>query len=224
MIFLRLTALLLGLYGSLLQAETVVELYQPSNKTTAELIQTLTSVYPQEIKLSTDGQQIIIRGEYAQVNQAIELLLQLDHPRRLLQLEISHSIQSPNTKTYSTHPKGLSGLTYTITENTPFILAKEQRAQQLNAIGPHWYSVEQVASNQETLQVRVQTAKDYVYVDFSLQTLVHGQYQMISHTISGPLHTWLSISEKISPQENSTHSTTQRDSTEPLFIKITPVN
>lgn len=211
------------------------ELYQPSHKTAAILISAVAPIYGDEAKLSTEGKYIIMRAEQKILNQIQELLLQLDHPPQQFIIEVNNRPAPPNTKTYSTNSRSLSQKSFTLTENIPLILVKEQQ-QQLNTLRPLWIGRDTIPSQREFLHIKIQSAKDQIYVDFRLQTLVNGRFSEVSNRISGSLYEWLPVSSSRTMATSTTNSTTssaitkernwsaQTSRRENLYIKVSPAS
>lgn len=208
-------------------ADIRTELYQPSHKPAAELIATVAPVYQNNATLASDGQQIIIRSKPSLVNEIVELLLQLDHPARQFVVEVTSSPEQANSKTFSTKNRSISQSTFTLNENIPLTMIKERQNQQLDSIGPLWASIKTVPSQKEFLQLKLQSAKDYVYVDIKWQSLINGRLQLVDHRLQGYFDEWLPVSGSHSGSGNSKGkwSTKPRDNlAEALYIKISPID
>ncbi len=228
-LILTITALAINSpsYALGLDNDIVTDIYQPSHKPSNDLLQILQPLYLEEAKFTDDGQQLIVRGNRVIVNQILELLLQLDHPARLFQLDITSTPPLPNTTTYSTQKRNLSQKTFTITENTPLVLAKEQRSQQLGSLDSIWgqvsiASIKEAPVKHESLALNLHAATDTVYVAIELQTLSNGQYQITSNRISGPINQWLPVTGEQHHASQRKWST-QRSDSDALFIKVTPI-
>jgi hypothetical protein len=201
------------------------DLYQPSHKTPDQLVRAVTPVYGDEAKFSTDDQQIIIRADELIVNEILALLLQLDHPPRVYQLEISNNPGSRKVKTYSTESRELSQSLFILTENQPLIIAQQQQTQQVNTLRPLWRTVNTIPVQQEALTLNLQASKNYVYIDIQLQTLKNGQAAMINSKVTGPLYEWLAVTgnKRNADSMSKTHSTHRADISD-LYIKVNPVD
>jgi hypothetical protein len=219
--------LLLVLYVTSVMAASApaTDLYEPSHKTAEQLVRALTPVYGDEANFSTEGRQIIIRADQSIVDEIQALLLQLDHPSRVFRVEVSNSPSGGRVKTYSTNSRELSQKVFTLTENQPLIIAREQQTQQVNALRSLWRTVEIMPVQQEILELNLQAADNHVYIDFRLQTLKNGRAAMINNKVSGPLYKWLAVSgnDRAASSTLTTYGT-QRSDVSNLYIKVTPVD
>lgn len=221
---------LLLLSASLLNAaESVTAIYQPTHKPATELVDAVNKIYGDEAKLLAEGGKLIIRGETATVDQIQEILVQLDQASRRFIVEISNQPKSngSHSTTYSTsaHTTGSRGITqqqFTVAENSPFIIMKEQQQQQLNSVRPLWQPIKTIPAQQEYLSLNIRSAQRYVYVDFKWQTLENGVLNLKQQQIDGPIDQWLTISGN-SAQTNRQVKTYGSHRNE-LYIKVSPLD
>lgn len=206
-------------------ADMATELYQPSYKTAEVLIAALEPIYEDEARFSTDGQKIIIRASQAVIDQVLELVQQLDHRPKQFKLEVSSTPTQTAGKSFSTKSRSLSHNTFSLVENVPLTVVKEQQSRQPSAIGPLWIRMENEASEQEYLQLKIHSAGDQIYVDFEWKSSINGRYNLMSNRITGSLHEWLPVTgDGVNSEENIRKwSTSNRGSSgEQLYIKVSP--
>ncbi|MFA7553221.1 MAG: hypothetical protein WCY88_03145 [Spongiibacteraceae bacterium] len=213
--------LYLLLASALSQAEAAIDIYQPSHQTAISLIKTITPLYGQRAKLSTDGQQLIIKAEPAVIDQITELLLKLDHPKKLFRVEISSNPNQSGSKTLSTKPHSSLQQTFTVSENTNLILSKTQTTSQLNS---RWLQIQNMPADQEFLQLNIQSADATVYINFTLQRISNGRRSSISNQINGTLSRWIPVTNAEPIQDNIRRWNTTQTTIDRLYIKVTPAN
>ncbi|WP_101757067.1 secretin N-terminal domain-containing protein [Oceanicoccus sp. KOV_DT_Chl] len=188
------------LTAGLLAADTVTDIYQPSYKPASELASALQKIYPGDVKLLAEGGKLIIRGEQGVVNQIQELLLQVDQPSRRFHVEISSQPPATDKQTnHSTNTRTLAQQQYTLVENTPMIMRREQQTQKINHGALLWRPVETAPVQQEYLSLNIRSAQNYVSIDFKWQTLVNGRFTLQQQQIEGPINQWLTISSSRKP-------------------------
>ncbi|MEH6558859.1 MAG: hypothetical protein V7708_13740 [Oceanicoccus sp.] len=216
---------LLCLASVMASSAPAINLYEPNHKTPEQLVRAVTPVYGDEAKFSADDQQIIIRADESIVNEIQDLLLQLDHPSRVYQLEISNNPGNRKAKTYSTESRELSQWLFTLTENQPLIIARQQQTQQVNTLRPLWRTVNTIPVQQEALALNLQASKNHVYIDIQLQTLRNGQVATINSKVTGPMYEWLAVSGNRRDADSmpTTHST-HRSNISNLYIKVSPAD
>lgn len=219
---LLIIALLAVLFNPLCLATTKIDIYQPSHKPAQALIDILAPLYPAS-QFSTDNQQIIIRGEPAVIAQVQELLLQLDHPTRQFQLEISDHMPSANSKTYSSGTKNFSQQVFLLEENSKLTLSNSTESQQLRGVGPRWFQIKSQPAQQEYLQVKVQAAEQRIYLQLNRRWLHNGELHTFSNTISGPVNQWLSVHGSDTQEDDLRQWRTGPQSLNQLFIKVRKV-
>lgn len=219
---LFLLTLLSALFSQLCLATATVDIYQPSHKPAQTLIDILSPLYPNS-KFSNDNQQIIIRGEAPAISQIQELLLQLDHPPRRFQLEISDQALPANSKTYSSGADPLSQQLFLLEENSTLTLGKSTESQQLKGVGLGWLQVESKPLQQEFIRVKVQAAEQQIYLQLELQLLKNDKLQTFSNTISGPANQWLAVNGGEPQAANLRQWSTTHRSLNQLFIRVREV-
>jgi hypothetical protein len=218
-----IVCLALNLLTLVAWADPVTELYSPSHKTAQVLIAGLQPIYGEDAKISAQQQHIIVRAEQPVVAQILELLMMLDQPPKQFFVELSHQIPRQNDRHYSTQGRSTQQNTFSISENSPLIIAREQQQQQLSGLGVLWVSIDTARTNSDYLQLTVESAADTVYIDYHWQTIKHGQAFNQKNRISGPQGEWLLITAVPADDKREKNwSTRPRDNDAPIYIRVYP--
>lgn len=203
------------------QAETAVEIYQPSHKSAASLIKTIRPLYEPQAKVSTDGRQLIIKAEQPVIDEITELLLKLDHPTKLFRVEISSHADKIGSKTISTKKHSSIQQIFTVSENSTLTLSKAQTTSQVSS---PWVQITTMPVDQEFVELNVQSTDATAYVNFTLQRIRNGRQSLISNQINGAFSEWMAITNAEPEQDNIRRWNTSNSDIEKLYIKVSPAN
>jgi hypothetical protein len=221
--------------SAFLMAQTVLlmaatEIYQPSHKTAASLLETIEPLFADKAKLSATDRQLILVGDQIELNPILELLLQLDQPALRFLVEISSNPTTAGQRHYTTGSRSALPQRFNVIENQLFIISKQQQSLQVSSMGL-WTKLETVPIQQESIALTIQASDNGLMIDYSLRILDQGRFTSVKHQIQGDQGQWLSIlsaatgilSDEVlgSGSGNSKIYSTNAKKEDQLFIKVT---
>ncbi len=207
------------------------ESYRPTHRPARPLIDTLTPLFGDNVAFSTDDRTILVRGPAPTLAEIAELLPKLDHPPRRYRVEFSPGPPAAggrgSTRAYSTEPRRLQQLAYTVLEGAPLTLVQEEHTQTLEGGAfPVWARVDTRPVQRASLQLRLSGADSRVLVQVSLQTLRDSEWTSVNNTISAEPGQWtpLAAGRASAPEgaNNTTYRTAGRDIAQ-WFIRVAPL-
>ncbi len=230
-VFASIIFLIPTVFATAAQAEQdngwVTNRYQATHKDPQKLIAVLQPLFTEKARFSAMDQQVIIYSSKATLNDILQLLTNIDTPPLRFSVELSNTPQSNNTKMSSTNSGGVSSQRYTITEGQPLTLLRERRSQHLSEISYYRINLEDIADQQQYLQLLVSGSTETVTIITHSQSIVNDHLTQLSNYTTGPTDQWLAVithqgpgNDKPSNNQQPKQWTTSKDLTDSLYIKV----
>ena len=165
-----------------------------------------------------------MRGDQGKIDEAHELLLQLDHPPRSFLVSIGNRGNTQPTREYSTQNSYATQQTFEIAEHASLILATQQHNQhinQRNIDGVVWQQLQTRPVSGESIKLRISSATQQVYAEIELTTLRNGQWHTVTRQLNGDLGRWIPIAAASETNERQWRTGSLK--LNELYIKISPL-
>jgi len=213
-----LLALLLAISFS--SAEPVTEIYTSQYVSAEKLSQTLQKIYPNS-KLTTQGNQLIIRADSNILNEIQELLPILDKATQQFTLSFSSRPQQRGNKIYGISKNSLANKTFTLSDGETLSFDYSVAEQQLNTIGLFYRDLESVDVDRNSISITITViAEQQLKISYRHYQLKNGKRITIQNTIQVELGEWLSLSGEAMTSHNSQSWSSSPQPATQLYARI----